>query len=213
MPLLFTESFAKTGLLGLWEITEDAADLSRSFRGSAADLAEGEGISHPQKRLEFLASRVLMQTMAEAAGLRYDGLVKDTFGKPSLANHPDWQLSLTHSRRHAAAVLHPSQAVGIDLEAPSEALRRVAHRILSPTELAHAGGDLRRLAVYWTAKEALYKLHGRRGLFFSTQLSVEPFGDGDENLVGWIGTKDGQLHHAVRLWEINGERLALATRA
>lgn len=208
LPLLFTESFAKTGLLGLWEIIEDAAELSRSFRGSAADLAEG--ISHPQKKLEFLASRVLMQTMAEAAGLRYAGLAKNDFGKPSLVNHPGWQLSLTHSRRHAAAVLHPSQPVGIDLEAPAEALRRVAPRILSPTELAQADGNLRRLAVYWTAKEALYKLYGKRGIFFSTQLFIEPFGDEATNVVGWIRTEDPPRRCLIHVSDVADEILAIA---
>jgi len=210
MPLLFTESFAETGLLGIWEITEDAADLARSFRGSPADLAEAEGIAHPQKRLEFLASRGLMQNMAEAAGLRYGGLVKDEFGKPSLVNHPGWHLSLTHSLRCAAAVLHPLQPVGIDLEPPAEALRRVAPRILSPNELAHADGDLRRLAVYWTAKEALYKLYGKRGLFFITQLFIEPFGDEATEVVGWILTGDARMRCLIHIRNLAAGVLAIA---
>ncbi|MBC7893123.1 MAG: 4'-phosphopantetheinyl transferase superfamily protein, partial [Sphingobacteriaceae bacterium] len=202
---------AENGRLGVWEITEDPADLARSFRGSTNDLAEAEGITHPQKRLEFLASRVLMQKIAAAEGLRYEGVLKDDFGKPSLVNHPGWHLSLTHSQRHAAAVLHPNQPVGIDLEAPAEALRRVAPRILSPTELAHADGNLHRLAVYWTAKEALYKLYGKRGLFFSSQLFIEPFGDEAPDVVGWILMEDSPTRCLIHIRNMAADVLAIAS--
>lgn len=185
LPLLFSEPFAETGLLGAWEITESPTEL---FAGLLPDeLTEAHSLPHPQKRLEFAASRTLLRCLTELVGLSYRGLVKNDFGKPALRGS-DWHLSLAHDERHAAAVLHPTRPVGIDLEAPREALRRVAPRILSPAELAHANGDLHRLAVYWTAKEALYKLHGKRGLFFSTQLQIAPFDALGNPFAGFIQT-------------------------
>ncbi|MCY7352443.1 MAG: 4'-phosphopantetheinyl transferase superfamily protein [Cytophagaceae bacterium] len=185
MPLVFCEVFAKTGLLALWETTESADELARAFRGSPADIEEVEGIAHPQKQLEFLASRALVRTLVENAGLGYQGLEKDSFGKPRLVRY-DGHLSLTHTARFAAAVLHPTRAVGIDLEPVSDKLQRVVPRVLSPAEIAHAAADPQRLAIYWTAKEAIYKLYGRRGLSFRDHLFIEPFADGAGSVVGQL---------------------------
>jgi hypothetical protein len=46
---------------------------------------------------------------------------------------------------------------------------------LSPTELQDAGNNLTKHCVYWCAKEALYKIDGKKGLHFSNQLNIEPF--------------------------------------
>jgi phosphopantetheinyl transferase len=210
VPLLFTEPFGETGLLGVWEITESLPDLSRAFRGSPADLTEAEGIAHPQKLLEFLASRVLLRHLTEAAGLPYQGLTKDEFGKPTLHGHAHWHLSLTHGTRLAAGVLHPTHPVGIDLEQPRESLRRVAPRVLSPAELAHAAGNLDRLTVYWTAKEAMYKLYGKRGLFFREKLFVAPFEAASGEALGWIQHTHARCSCRIQLHRFAETVLAVA---
>lgn len=209
VPLLFSEPFAETGLLGVWKTAESVDELVAGLSPCPDDRAEALTLFHPQKRLEFAASRTLLSHLADVAGLPYRGITKDDFGKPALRGL-DWHLSLTHSPRYAAAVLHPTRPVGIDLEAPRETLRRVAPRILSPTELAHADGDLYRLAVYWTAKEALYKLYGKRGLFFSTQLRIALFGPDDEAVVGEIFADGVRQSCEIRIQAVAGELLAVA---
>lgn len=209
MPLLFSEPFAETGLLGVWETAETAEELLAGLAHLPDEAAEAQALPHPQKRLEFAASRTLLRHLAALAGLRYQGLTKDEFGKPSF-HGLGWHLSLTHGPRQAAAVLHPTRPVGIDLEAPRESLRRVAPRILSPDELAHAGDDLRRLAVYWTAKEALYKLHGKRGLFFNTQLAVAPFEPGGGATAGEIRADGVRQVCRILVRDVAGALLAVA---
>lgn len=209
LPLLISETFAETGLMGVWEITEPADNLLAVLPHLPDERAEARALLHPQKRLEFAASRALLRYLTGLAGLPYDGLSKDDFGKPTLRGHA-WHLSLTHDGRYAAAVMHPSHPVGIDLETPRETLRRVAPRVLSPTELAHADNDLHRLAVYWTAKEALYKLYGKRGLFFSTQLHVAPFGRGDDVVTGAIQTEGLEQTCRITMRRVGDAFLAVA---
>jgi phosphopantetheinyl transferase len=209
VPLLFSETFTEAGLLGVWETTETTDDLLAGLAPLPTEQSEALALPHPQKRREFAASRLLLHHLTHLAGLPYHGLAKDDFGKPAL-HRLDWHLSITHDVRYAAAVLHPIRPVGIDLEAPRETLRRVAPRILSPAELAHADDDLHHLTVYWTAKEALYKLHGKRGLFFSTQLRIEPFHRGDEVIAGEIRAEGIALRCRIRIREFAGEVLAIA---
>lgn len=154
---------------GLWRITEGEEDL-RMMAGESCPA----DVVVPQKRMEFLAGRSLVRTLVEAFGLRYRGITKNPFGKPLLMGLPV-EVSLSHSTPYVAAQLHRAKAVGIDVEQPKEKLLRVAPRVLSLEEQLDAGDNVLKHCVYWCAKEALYKIHGERGLHFSTQLLVDPF--------------------------------------
>jgi 4'-phosphopantetheinyl transferase len=41
--------------------------------------------------------------------------------------------------------------------------------------VSDAANDLVKLCIYWCAKEALYKIHGKKNLLFADHLRVEPF--------------------------------------
>lgn len=156
-------------VLALWHVREDESTLA-AYLGEEAP----ENVTNPQKRLEWLAGRVLVKEALQTLGLPYRGIVKDAFGKPFPADH-DYQLSLTHSFPYAAVLLDAHQPVGIDLEQPKEKLLRIAPRMFHPTELADAGTDLVKLCIYWCAKEALVKVYGKKDLTFAKSLLVAPF--------------------------------------
>ncbi|SDM56986.1 4'-phosphopantetheinyl transferase family protein [Siphonobacter aquaeclarae] len=198
MPLVWVRPFDGRGYLGIWEITEELEELRRSFRGSDEDIAEFEQIHHPQKQREFLASRILVRTLVETAGETYRGILKDPFDKPFLKGTTH-QFSLSHSLRYAAAVWHPSAFVGLDIEPVHEKLQVVAHKFLSEDEYRHANGNLRQLAVYWTAKEALYKLHGKKKLSFKKNLPVDPFPEDCTLIRGWIRTEHGSRAYELEV--------------
>jgi 4'-phosphopantetheinyl transferase EntD len=156
-------------VLALWHIDEDESTL-------AAHLGEDapENVTNAQKRLEWLAGRVLVKEALQTLRLPYRGIVKDAFGKPFPAGY-DYQLSLSHSFPYAAVLLDAHQSVGIDLEQPKEKLLRIAPRMFHPTERADAGTDLIKLCIYWCAKEALIKVYGKKDLTFAKSLLVAPF--------------------------------------
>jgi 4'-phosphopantetheinyl transferase len=169
MPLFKIESTGTESGWAIWFIEESEQELAFM----ASEQCPEEIISL-QKRLEWLAGRVLIKKLVEHHGLTYLGIHKDEFGKPflrDLSHH----ISLSHSYPHVAAQLDLNQSVGIDLEQPKEKLLSIAHRVLSPIELNSAANDLKKNCVYWCAKEALYKIYGKRGLHFSNQLNIEPF--------------------------------------
>lgn len=170
----------------LWQIGEDEPTLRADLPLTAEEAADLASITHPAQRVEWLACRVAIRALV---GTEYAGLWKDEFGKPHLigpANH----VSLSHTAGWAAAVWHRTRPVGVDIEPLREQFGRVVPRVLSDAEIAHADGNLMRLATYWCAKEALYKLYGKRQLTFREHLLIDPFADGATHLTGHVRLPD-----------------------
>ncbi|MFD2571443.1 4'-phosphopantetheinyl transferase family protein [Spirosoma soli] len=190
-------------------ITEDESTLRTNLPLTALELEELATISHPAQRVEWLACRVLIRQLTESQGMPYTGLLKDEFGKPHLIGTP-WHISLSHTTGWAAAVLHRLRPVGIDVEPIREQLKRVVPRVLSEPEIAHAAGDVDRLAVYWCAKEALYKLYGKRELTFREHLHVEPFVDGADQLVGHVRLPNHEEQLVLRCFRVGPGLLTVA---
>ncbi|HRI80376.1 MAG TPA: 4'-phosphopantetheinyl transferase superfamily protein [Cyclobacteriaceae bacterium] len=169
MPILKLQSGGKDQAWACWDINEPEEELAYIAQQTCPDE-----IVFPNKRLEWLAGRALIRQLAEHCGLEYQGLRKDEFGKPFLKTHPH-QISLSHSFPYVAAQIDRLQSVGIDLEEPKEKLLKISKRVFSPAEAEDAGENLVKLCIYWCAKEALYKIHGKRNVLFSDHLTIQPF--------------------------------------
>ena len=205
MPLYKLKNTGTESAWGIWKVEESAEELAFT----AFEEAPG-GIVHLTKRLEWLASRVLVRTLLEQNDLPYSGIHKDEYGKPflrELTHH----ISLSHAYPYVAVQLDKNKPIGIDIEQPTEKLLRIAPRVLSLEELDNAGSDIRKHCVYWCAKEALYKVYGKRGLHFASQLLVEPFileEKGD--LKGTITVREEKLNVALS-YEIEPEFVVVYT--
>lgn len=178
----------------LWRIEEEEDTLAHIVPFEKIS----DTITSPQKRLEWIAGRVLVKEVMEAMDLNYQGIVKDEFGKPFPEGY-DYQLSLSHSFPFVAVLLDKYESVGIDLEQPKEKLLRIAPRIHSEDELADAGNDIIKHCIYWCAKEALIKIYGKKDLIFSENMKILPFHrqtNGD--IIGKIIVKD--VERVIPLW-------------
>jgi 4'-phosphopantetheinyl transferase len=186
MPLEVFETGDKRAW-ALWRISESESEL-RSLLND--DEAVPDNLSNEAKRLEWVAGRILTQTLVENFGRHYRGMTKDTHGKP-LLNDCNFNVSLSHSFPFVAVAMDKERVVGIDLEQPKEKLLRVASRVMSEGEQADAGSDVRKHCVYWCAKEALIKIHGKKDLTLAKNLIIEPFPlQEDGNLLGRIIVDD-----------------------
>lgn len=169
------------GNAGLWHITESEEELFQALA-----LPVPQNITHPVKRCEWLASRLLAKTLLQPHGLPFNGIVHNENNKPLLIGSGP-AVSLTHSSPYVAVQLAETE-VGIDLEKPKEKLRHVAPRFLSKEEFAHANNDLTALCIYWCAKEAIYKWYSHGGLNFANEIFIEEF----------VPAKNGMLHAVVK---------------
>lgn len=209
MPQLTTLQLNDDCTAILRPITEDESALMAGLPLTAAEQADLASIRHPAQRVEWLACRVAIRQLIEAQGVPYHGLWKDEYGKPHLIGAP-WHVSLSHTVGWAAAVLHRLKPVGIDIEPIRDQFRRVVPRVLSESEIIDAAGEPGRLAVYWCAKEALYKLYGKRQLTFREHLHVEPFANGAERLVGHVRLPDHEETLSIQCFKTGPGLLAVA---
>lgn len=194
MPLKKIETHGQR-TWGLWKIEEDEATLTLQLR-------EGESVPaqliHPQKRLEWLAGRILTRHLLANAGQPYHGITKDAFGKPFPAGL-SYQLSLSHSFPYVAAMTDPAVSVGIDLEQPKAKLLRIGPRILNDAEQASAGSDVIAHCILWCAKEVMVKIHGKKDLVFAENLQIEPFTRENEGFIVGRIIVDGTVT-TLSLW-------------
>jgi 4'-phosphopantetheinyl transferase len=173
MPILRYKKYKNGVHLALWQITESHDELQAMLPSEMLTDAELATIHHPQKQVEFFCSRLCIKYLADKLNLNYLGIKKDEHGKPYLVGS-DWQMSLTHSLKYVAVVMHAAEPIGIDLERKTDKLLRIKNKFLSESELEFANDDIEKLTILWSAKEALYKLYGKRKVIFKENLIVKP---------------------------------------
>jgi 4'-phosphopantetheinyl transferase len=171
MPLEKLEYQAEVRAWGIWKITESEEELLQQVNQFESIP---ESITHSQKRLEFIAGRVLARNLLEALGKEFEGVTKDVHGKPFFKENV-FQLSLSHSFPYVAALTDVHKSVGIDLEQIKAKLVKIGPRVLAHSELQDAGSDETKHCIYWCAKEAMIKIYGKKDLVFADNLFVNPF--------------------------------------
>lgn len=164
----FIKHISEDVVLGAWEINEDIEQLRKDLN---VEERESTKNFHPKKIAEFVASRRLIKAMCEEAQLPFDGIFKDEHGKPHFIDSKH-HLSISHSHPMVAGMIHKSQPCGIDIELPREQLRKVSRKFLNAQELIKCHNNLESLCLYWAAKEAIYKVHGRKKLSFSDNIYI-----------------------------------------
>jgi 4'-phosphopantetheinyl transferase len=209
MPIYLEKKYENSISLAIWHITESHDELQALLPSEILTDAELAGIHNPQKQVEFFCSRLIIKYLANSLGIKYLGIKKDKFGKPYLVG-TDWQMSLTHTSKYVAAVMHPTQALGIDIEKPSEKIRRITHKFLSDSEIIEANGDLEKLCIYWSAKEALYKLYGKRKVFFIENLYIFPFQNENSKIIGKLNVDKIDKNYKIFAEKIDGYILVIA---
>ena len=92
------------------------------------------------------------------------------------------EISISHCARFAAVIAHPEESVGIDIESLGRDFSAVERKALSEDEKDDLSdhNTNQQLAIYWCAKEAIYKRMSRNGVDFARQIEVERFTPRDE---------------------------------
>lgn len=157
---------------GLWKIEETADELWSMVRQKAVYRPFLSTLRTEQRKQEWLASRVLLESLAgETARIDYQA-----HGAPYLPDSP-LSLSISHTRGYAALLLQDTPAAGIDIEYRSDRVLKIRRRFLSPAE--DAGIDplheTDHLLIHWCAKETLFKMIRREGVDFISHLHIRPF--------------------------------------
>ena len=179
MPLQHVIYLNPHTVIGVWHLTEEESFFTPQLRKLVSDTKPLDAISHTKRRTEWLAGRWLVMQLVERLNLPFDGIWTDEFNKPHLMNDLA-AISLSHASPYVVAILNTKSLCGIDIEQIRKKLKPLAPKFLNDNELSLAGDDLTKLAILWGAKEALYKLHGRKSLIFKEHLAVKDFSFSDD---------------------------------
>lgn len=125
---------------------------------------------HPRRKAHWLAARHALNALLN----REIEVAQDEFGKPWLRD-ASGHISLSHSGQYAAVAFHPHLPVGIDLEELDDRLIRLSPKFVRPEEasILEKFGLLKGAGLIWSAKESLYKWHGKGQLDFKKHLLIE----------------------------------------
>jgi 4'-phosphopantetheinyl transferase len=134
------------------------------------------------KFMESIAARFCLWELMKSVGIENLELQQDQRNRPYL-NHPEWQISISHSYPFAVACLSKKQFTGIDLEKNNRNVQKIAPRFLNPAELLEWNGDNLKLTLAWSAKESIYKAWQKPGLSFQKEIHLTLF---NEDLCGKI---------------------------
>lgn len=159
-------------------------------------------VTHPYKRLQHLAGRLLLPELFEDFPLE-EILIADT-RKPFLEDEK-YHFSISHCGNFAAAIASSNSRVGVDIELVTPRLKNIAHKFLAEKEKNYldkwkhlSALYLQMLTIIWSSKEAIYKWYGNGGLDFRAHMVLQDVMIFDPH--GWIKVPFVfQKHGALRL--------------
>lgn len=143
LPLLVVERIMPSAQLRSWVTDEE--------------WAESERFGSEQRRSEWLTwHAVVHRVLGREAKVRYNEV-----GAPYVEGSKI-HFSVSHSKC-ILAVLFSEHRCGVDVERLDRRFDRISSKYLTPEE-QRLGDDARFMAAAWSAKEALYKYVGEKGL-------------------------------------------------
>ena len=175
--------------LGIWQITETEDELRALTSIPTDELEEISYIKSESLRKQKLAVRALLDELFEDKVY----LSHHDNGKPYIENNAT-NISITHTDRYVAVILNDSEEVGIDCESLDRDFSAVEKKALSEDEIDDLDEDKRneQLAIYWCAKEAVYKKMSQYNVDFAEQIEIDSFHPkGEGELEATFTQKDG----------------------
>ena len=173
MPLYLKKELEDKTRIGVWQVTETEEELKALSSVPSDELEEISFIRSESLRRQKLAVRALLDTMFEDKVY----LSHHDNGKPYIENSVT-NISITHTEKYVAVILNDNDDVGIDIESLARDFSSVEKKALSEDEIDDLEDDEKRngqLAIYWCAKEAIYKMLGQYDVNFAEQIEVEKF--------------------------------------
>jgi len=172
MGLYLKKKLDNEAEIGVWQITETEEELKELSSTPSDEMEEISFIRSESLRKQRLAVRALLNTLFDDKVY----LSHHDNGKPYLENNPI-NISITHTEKYVAVILHEEENVGIDIESLDRDFSVVEKKALSEDEIEDLEDEKRneQLAIYWCAKEAIFKLLSRYNVDFAEQIEIERF--------------------------------------
>lgn len=166
MPLVYQQDINAYTRLGLWHVTED-----EQFFLNLVPLQNS--ITHPHKRLQHLAGRLLLKVLFPTFPL---SLIRIADTKKPYLEDEAFHFSISHCGDYAAAIVSRQERVGVDVEIPRPKVASITHKYLNDFEKENMcrlpGEELDMLTLAWSIKETLFKWNGAANIDFKKQMQI-----------------------------------------
>ena len=172
MALYFKKELDNGAEIAVWQITETEDALKALSSVPSDEMEEISLFGSESQRKQKLAVRALINELFDEKMY----LDHHDNGKPYLENCAT-NISITHTEKYVAVIIHDEDDLGIDIESLDRDFSAVEQRALSEDEIEDLDDDSRneQLAIYWCAKEAIFKRMSQLRVDFAEQIEVEKF--------------------------------------
>ena len=167
MPLVYQQNINAHTRLGVWHISE-----GEDFFLERVPLKKE--ITHPHKRLQHLAGRLVLSELYEDFPIRLIQIA-DT-KKPYLPGEA-FHFSISHCGDYAAAIVSKENRVGVDIEMPQNKIEKIKHKFLEAPEQEMLYRlpvkTLDALTMAWSIKEAMFKWYAAGKVDFREHMTID----------------------------------------
>jgi phosphopantetheinyl transferase len=168
MPLFYSQTIDPNTKLAVWDISEE-----ESFFLEWVPISRQ--MTHPNKRLQHLAGRYLLQYLFPDFPL---SLIQIANTRKPFLPQESHHFSISHCGSFAAAIVSTEKRVGIDIEQPTERILNIVPKFLNEQERSmvqpHATDQLINTAtLLWCAKEAMFKWYSLGEVDFKKHLRID----------------------------------------
>ncbi len=142
--------------------------LFEAYQSSLNDMEKSRlsDIHHPEKKIEFAASRYLKHHLFGGANITYDST-----GAPEIEGVGF--ISISHCSSHVVIATCTEHLIGVDIEEIREKSVKTSRRFITDHEkLFFDQTSKKDMSVLWSLKECLYKLSDRNQLLFQRDILV-----------------------------------------
>ena len=174
MGLYLRKTLENKAEIAVWKITETEQELISMSSVPSDEMEEISLIRSDSLRKQKLAVRALLNEVFEE--------------KVYLGHHDNGK------EKYVAIITHQEDDLGIDIESLDRDFSAVEQKALSEEEIEDLDEDQKneQLAIYWCAKEAIYKRMSQNRVDFAEQIEVEKFNlKGKGELEATFTHKDG----------------------
>lgn len=199
MPIYKTLSIDQQTTVLIWKIEESLQELEKNITLSPYCASRYLLMKSEMHKKGFMSIRHLLAEF----GYTDSDLIYDEKGKPHLKD--DKEISITHSFEFTAIIVSDKR-VGIDIEKQREKIKIIAPKF-TPVEEYNALGPkdlIKKLTIVWGAKEALYKLYGKKGLRFYEDIFVHDFNFSAGTTNAEVNHHGNKTHYTLNFLDFEG---------
>lgn len=158
-----------------------------------------------QRKREFIATRILRHELFGFQHIHYDRV-----GAPYIED--EGFISISHSKNMVGIAFCKNFKVGLDIENIHPKIENIKHKFLSVDEIEHLNCNSPvELTKVWSGKESLYKISGRKGINFRTDLFLKK--KSEEEWEGKIINHNEILTTELNIFELENRIISINTKS